>query len=172
MLREGQIHIPSGCAISGVFSRAGRAISGETIIRSIAPMHDRSNGLGGGFAGYGIYPQYADDYAFHLFYDTLDARRACERYLEQYFEIHTYEKIPTRRMPSITGEPMILRYFLTPLSTVLEDSQLDAREYVVQRVLHVNAQIEGAFVFSSGKNMGVFKAVGFPEDVGLSLIHI
>ena len=152
MIREGQEHIPSGCAISGIFSREGRRIGGETIIRSIAPMHDRSNGLGGGFAGYGIYPQYADDYAFHLFYDTPDARRACERYLEQYFEIHTYEKIPTRRMPSITGEPMILRYFLTPLSTVLEDSQLDEREYVVQRVLHVNAQIEGAFVFSSGKN--------------------
>ena len=166
MIREGQEHIPSGCAISGIFSREGRRIGGETIIRSIAPMHDRSNGLGGGFAGYGIYPQYADDYAFHLFYDSPDARRACERYLEQYFDIHSYEKIPTRRMASITHEPMILRYFLLPIKTVLDDSQLDEREYVVQRELHVNSQIEGAFVFSSGKNMGVFKAVGFPEDVG------
>jgi len=26
--------------------------------------------------------------------------------------------------------------------------------------------MNGAYVFSSGKNMGVFKAVGFPEDVG------
>ena len=30
-------------------------------------MHDRSNGLGGGFAGYGIYPEYAEQYAFHVF---------------------------------------------------------------------------------------------------------
>ena len=26
--------------------------------------------------------------------------------------------------------------------------------------------MKGAHVFSSGKNMGVFKAVGYPEDVG------
>src|SRR5699024_9039088 len=26
---------------------------------------------------------------------------------------------------------------------------------------------DGAYVFSSGKNMGTFKAVGFPEDVGV-----
>ena len=31
-------------------------------------MHDRSNGLGGGFAVYGIYPSYADHYAFHVMY--------------------------------------------------------------------------------------------------------
>ena len=37
-------------------------------------MHDRSNGLGGGFAGYGIYPQYADAYAFHIFYDNPEAK--------------------------------------------------------------------------------------------------
>jgi glutamate synthase domain-containing protein 1 len=29
----------------------------------------------------------------------------------------------------------------------------------------INTQIEDAFVFSSGKNMGVFKGVGYPEDI-------
>ena len=29
MLKEGQVRIPSGCAISGVFARDGRPISGE-----------------------------------------------------------------------------------------------------------------------------------------------
>ena len=33
-------------------------------------------------------------------------------------------------------------------------------------VIRMNSQIDGAYVFSSGKNMGVFKAVGYPEDVG------
>ena len=75
MLKEGQIRIPSGCAISGIFSRKGSAISGERIIRSIAVMHDRSNGLGGGFAGYGIYPDYADFYALHVFYDSQTAKQ-------------------------------------------------------------------------------------------------
>ena len=46
-------------------------------------MHDRSNGLGGGFAGYGIYPEYEDYYAFHVFYDTQAAKEACEREFEQ-----------------------------------------------------------------------------------------
>ena len=33
-------------------------MTGETVISGMLPMHDRSNGLGGGFAGYGIYPEY------------------------------------------------------------------------------------------------------------------
>ena len=77
MWKEGQVRIPSGCAISGVISRSGRLMSGDSIVRSIALMHDRSNGLGGGFAGYGIYPQYKEYYALHLFYDTQQTRTAC-----------------------------------------------------------------------------------------------
>jgi len=37
---------------------------------------------------------------------------------------------------------------------------------VVKTVMEINTQIEGAFVASSGKNMGVFKGVGYPEDIG------
>ena len=63
MYQEGEVRIPSGCAVSGMISRSGQRFSGEAMIRSIATMHDRSNGLGGGFAGYGIYPEYKDQYA-------------------------------------------------------------------------------------------------------------
>ena len=73
MQLEGQIRIPSGCAISGIFNKSGKRMSGEAIIESISVMHDRSNGLGGGFAAYGIYPEYKDYYAFHIFYDTVFA---------------------------------------------------------------------------------------------------
>ena len=45
MQKEGQIRIPSGCAISGIFSKNGKLINGEAIRQSIAVMHDRSNGL-------------------------------------------------------------------------------------------------------------------------------
>ena len=41
-------------------------INGSEIIKSIALMHDRSNGLGGGFAAYGIYPEHKDEYAIHV----------------------------------------------------------------------------------------------------------
>ena len=62
--KEGQVRIPAGCAISGIFHKDGARENGTRIIDSIRTMHDRSNGLGGGFAGYGIYPEYADYYAF------------------------------------------------------------------------------------------------------------
>lgn len=54
MKTEGQVRIPSGCAISAVISKEGNKMSGEMITNSMKPMHDRSNGLGGGFAGYGL----------------------------------------------------------------------------------------------------------------------
>ncbi len=166
MLKEGQMRIPSGCAISGMFAKDGRPIGGGEIIKSIAMMHDRSNGLGGGFAGYGIYPQYKDDYALHIFYDSPEARQACEVFLDRHFDMINLSKIPTKTVPSITDQPMIWRYFVRPLPTKLAASQLSEDEFVARSVMRVNTQIAGAYVFSSGKNMGVFKAVGFPEDVG------
>ena len=75
---EGQIRIPSGCAISAVISRDGQRMSGEKIIESMKPMHDRSNGLGGGFAAYGIYPEYKDVFALHMFLEDRAARKSCE----------------------------------------------------------------------------------------------
>lgn len=165
-MKEGQIRIPSGCAISGLFDKSGKLFSGEAMIRSMSVMHDRSNGLGGGFAAYGIYPGYKDYYALHIFYDHIAAKKSCEAFLEQHFDIINLSKIPTRKIREITDEPLIWRYFVTPLPTKLSDSQLDEREFVVKCVFRVNTRIDGAYIFSSGKNMGVFKAVGYPEDVG------
>ena len=166
MLKEGQVRIPSGCAISAVISKEGRKMSGESIIKSMVPMHDRSNGLGGGFAGYGIYPDYKDFYALHLFFDSRDTRKACEALLKEYYEIVKSEYIPTRKLPAITDEPIIYRYFVAPLKSMLANLQLDEKEFVARTVMKINTELKGAYVFSSGKNMGTFKAVGFPEDVG------
>jgi len=141
-------------------------MSGESIIESISVMHDRSNGLGGGFAAYGIYPEYKDYYAFHIFYDTTPAKRECEEFMERHFDIINLSKIPVRKIKEITDEPLIWRYFVSPLPTRLSDSQLDEREFTAKCVFRINTKINGAYVFSCGKNMGVFKAVGFPEDVG------
>ena len=165
-MREGQMRIPSGCAVSGVFHKSGRRTSGEAIMRSIAVMHDRSNGLGGGFAAYGIYPEDKDYYAFHIFYDSTSSKKECEEFLAHHFDIMKHSEIPTRRIKEITDEPLIWRYFVTPLPSKLAQSQLDEREFVVKCVFRINISIAGAYIFSSGKNMGVFKAVGFPEDVG------
>ena len=168
MMLEGQVRIPSGCAISAVISKDGERMTGERIIESMLPMHDRSNGLGGGFAGYGIYPEYKDFYAFHVFFNDNEARVRCEKLLKERFEIVKAEQIPIRKIPEITDIPLIWRYFVAPLASVLSRLQLDEKEYVARTVMHINTKLHGAYVFSSGKNMGTFKAVGFPEDVGRS----
>lgn len=167
MKLEGQVRIPSGCAIAAVISKEGNRMSGDMIVNSMKPMHDRSNGLGGGFAAYGIYPEHKDFYALHMFFDTRSTRKECEAFLKEYFEIVHSEIIPTRKIPEITDEPIIWRYFVAPLKSMLLNLQLDEQEFVVRIVMKINTQMKGAYVFSSGKNMGTFKAVGFPEDVGV-----
>lgn len=166
MKREGEVRIPSGCAVSAVISRDGNLMTGEDVTKSMIPMHDRSNGLGGGFAGYGIYPEYRDFYAFHIFFDSNDSRVECERFLKENFEIVKAESVPIRKIPEITDVPYIWRYFVAPFASVLSRLQLDENTYVARTVMDINTRIKGAYVFSSGKNMGCFKAVGFPEDVG------
>ena len=164
---EGQVRIPSGCAIAAVISREGKRMSGEMITNAMKPMHDRSNGLGGGFAGYGIYPEYKEFYALHMFFDSRATRKECEVFLKERFEIVKSEMIPTRTIPAITDEPIIWRYFVAPLKSLLAAMQLDEKEFVARTVMQINTGMKGAYVFSSGKNMGTFKAVGFPEDVGV-----
>ena len=163
---EGEERIPSGCAIAGIFHKKGGLIGGETIIRAMEPMHDRSNGLGGGFAGYGIYPEYPDCYAFHLFYDNELARESCEKYLKRYFDIASMSVMPVRKMKEVTDAPIIWRYFVSPKAWRCQEEDLDESAYTARHVLDVNSHITGAYIFSSGKNMGVFKGVGFPEDMG------
>ena len=82
---EGQVRIPSGCAVSAMISRDGRRMNGESIIESMVPMHDRSNGLGGGFAAYGIYPEYKDFYALHIFFNDRSCQSECMTLLREYF---------------------------------------------------------------------------------------
>lgn len=165
-LREGNLRIPSGCAIAGIMDRSGQRHDGCDILRSIALMHDRSNGLGGGFAAYGIYPDYADLYAFHVMYESKEARSITEAYLDQFFMSEKQERIPTTEVCSIQDPPDIWRYFVAPHPIKLSMSGLDEAEYTMQHVFHINSSISGAFVASSGKNMGAFKGVGYPEDIG------
>ena len=165
MKKEGEVRISSGCAISGIFCRDERRINGDAIKKSIAMMHARSNGLGGGFAAYGIYPEYKDFFALHIFYDSEGARNETEHFLEKRFDIINLSKIPVRQSEKITDAPLIWRYFITPLPHMLQDSQLDENEYTSRSMIMINDKLDGAYVVSCGKDMGVFKAVGYPEDV-------
>lgn len=156
--------VPSGCAVFGVMSREGRKFDGTTAIKGIGAMRDRSNGLGGGFAAYGIYPEYKDYYCFHVMLESEEAKNSLDQVLEKHFEIWKDEAIPTRPIPEIGPAPILWRYFLSVLNS--KRGERSEEDYIVEKVMKINTTIPGAFIASCGKNMGVFKGVGYPEAVG------
>lgn len=162
------MHNPSGCGISSLMSLKRKLFRGNLVVRSLDNMVERGNGLGAGYAGYGIYPEHEEQYAFHLMYENIDARNFTEEYLSRYFKIFDDEPIPTRPMPGIRTAPIFHRYFVLPTEEALGTniSEHAADEFVVRHVTEINSSQKGAFVVSSGKNMGVFKGVGFPADIG------
>jgi glutamate synthase domain-containing protein 1 len=166
MLKEGQVRIPSGCAISGIIDAKGNRFSGQEIIKSIALMHERSNGLGGGFAAYGIYPQYKDLYALHIFYDNPEIKMKTESFLAEHFNIENAGNIPIRPVSGVINKPLMWRYFVYPKTYMAKEEFIDEAEFTSRCLIRINKEYEGAYVFSSGKNMGAFKGVGYPEDIG------
>lgn len=158
----GDDKVISACSIFGMMDVNGKPFSGEPIFRAMENMHDRGNGLGGGFAIYGLYPNHPDSYAFHIIFTSQSGRRETEQFLETYFKVELTEEIPTRPVDGILDPPMAYRYFVTPR---LNGEEISEDDYVAAKVLQINSRIEDSFVFSSGKNMGVFKGVGFPEQI-------
>ena len=57
------------------------------------------------------------------------------------------------------------RYFFRPNRKLMPRSDTPDDDIVTQIVMTVNTSIAGALVFSSGRNIGVFKASGWPEEV-------
>ncbi len=155
--------VTEACSLFGAMDTSGRRFSGEGVIRAIANMRIRSNGLGGGFAVYGLYPEYADLYAFHIMYLSREGQRETEDFLREKFNLVHHEEVPTRSVPAITNPPLVRRYFLG-VSKNKKDGQ-EEEDYVVSRVMEINTKFQDAFVFSSGKDMGVFKGVGYPEEI-------
>jgi glutamate synthase domain-containing protein 1 len=155
----------SGCSLFGCIHEGGRRFSGELAIRAISAMRERANGLGGGFAGYGIYPEHAREYALHLMYDSEEAKRVAEEYFAQHLTLSASEPLPTRPVPEVSKGPLLWRYF-GALRPADDGEARDEDDRMLSLVMHVNASLPGAFVVSSGKNMGIFKGVGFPEDIG------
>jgi glutamate synthase domain-containing protein 1 len=159
------------CSIFGAMNRDGERFTGKGVMLAIANMHVRGNGLGGGFAAYGIYPEYRDYYAFHLMFtgNSPEAKRSTkigfDAFLCENFDVVSDEEIPHSDEAAVSDPPLIWRYFVLPRKQG-EEALLSDEDYIVKMVMHVNSEIENAHVFSSGKNMGCFKGVGYPEDIG------
>jgi glutamate synthase domain-containing protein 1 len=151
------------CSIFGMIDTSGNRFSGKPVVEAIANMHVRGNGLGGGFAIYGLYPEYANYYAFHIMYLSREGQTKVEDFLRHKFHVIDAKEVPTKPTPGIVNPPLVWRYFLEV--KVGESNGQSEDDYVVDRVMEINTKIEEAFVFSSGKDMAVFKGVGYPEEI-------
>jgi len=151
------------CGLFGMMDTSGRRFSGVDAITAISNMHERGNGLGGGFAVYGLYPQYGEHYAFHVMYLDEAARQEAEALLQDGFRVALAEPVPTRKTHGIQDPPLVWRYFLQVRAQ--NGQKLSHDDYVLEKVMQINTGVRHAFVFSSGKNMAVFKGVGYPEDI-------
>ena len=152
----------AGCSIFGMMNLEGKRFSSRDPVKAISNMHERGNGLGGGFAVYGLYPEHADDYAFHIMYLSKEAKEKTGKLLNESFDVIHEEEIPTREA-NVWNPPFVWRYFIQLGKRKPENQTAD--DYVTEKVMRINTETGKAFVFSSGKNMGVFKGVGFPEDI-------
>jgi len=154
--------VTDACSLFGMMNLEGKRFSSRDPVKAISNMHDRGNGLGGGFAVYGLYPEYKDDYAFHIMYLSKEDKKKTDGLLNESFGIIHDEEVPTKEA-DVWNPPVLWRYFVQPAESKLKDQNAD--DYVMEKVMRINNETGGAFVFSSGKDMGVFKGVGFPEDI-------
>lgn len=158
--------IPAACGTCGILDRERTPFNGEPVMRGMANMHERGNGLGAGYVAYGIYPEMADDYALHLMLTGPAALDRAREYLAQMCVITHDEPIPTRPTPTIEDEPLLWRFFVKPAAEKSAGQDGSEEDFMVNVVMTINLQVDGAYVASSGKNMGIFKGVGYPEPIG------
>lgn len=166
------------CGIVGGIDTTGGTIKGSDFIEAMSVQHDRGNGLGGGFAAYGIYPEFDRYYALHIACNNEKSAKRADEFIRSHLYVKIAEDMPTKDVKNIPWHPLLKRYFtfpgpsnedlklsnLGPTTVHDEKAMLDA--YMKKFVFNFNSTIPEAFVMSCGKNMGVFKGVGYPEDIG------
>jgi glutamate synthase domain-containing protein 1 len=162
--RYGDDKVYDACGLIGIMDVDGGTFSGHDIVTGIVNMTERGNGLGSGFAVYGCYPEHADCYALHVMYTDATSRTEIEALLRSSFDLIHSEEVPTHPTFGLHNTPLMWRYFVHVTDDPERDPQ-DEDEYIVSKVMQINTSGLGAYVYSSGKNLGVFKGVGFPEQI-------
>ncbi|MBL7201930.1 MAG: glutamine amidotransferase family protein [Anaerolineae bacterium] len=153
------------CGLIGVMDVTGERFSGHDIVKGIVNMTERGNGLGSGFAAYGCYPEHADCYALHVMYTESESRPQVEALINESFILVHDEEVPHNPTPGLHHPPLIWRYFVRVDESDPNRDPQDESEYVVSKVMAVNTAGLGAYIYGSGKDVGVFKGVGHPEQI-------
>ncbi|HDR74295.1 MAG TPA: hypothetical protein ENN85_10395 [Methanoculleus sp.] len=154
------------CGIISVIDRARQPMDGSSIKQALALMNERGSGEGAGYAVYGAYPEFADCFAIHVFFDSIvETKPALDALLETWGAVVHDEEIPTFPLPGLKKTHTPWRYFFKPDARLMAGSVCPEDDIVTSLVMKANTGLPGVLIVSSGKNIGVFKAAGWPEDV-------
>jgi len=182
-----------GCGVIGVACSA--PIEGRYLLPPLLQMHNRGNGKGGGIAAVGFSAKQLsvserilrDYYLMQVAYLDPRSRDAVETYfINRHFNVHLAEKVPSiqnyRSIGLEVKPPDVWRYFvradevemekfaarnnLEGLDAVeLEGEFIHRKSYNLNKKYYASLGERKAFVLSHGKNMMVFKIVGYAEQV-------
>ncbi|MHA1214208.1 MAG: hypothetical protein ACTSPG_02865 [Candidatus Hodarchaeales archaeon] len=181
-----------GCGVIG--AACSIPITGKVFLESLVQMKNRGNGKGGGVALLGLSAEQMgvskeilqEDYILQVAYIDRSCRSEVEeKYIRAKFEIHAegwvetitdYKKIGLEVKP-----PSIYRYFvrvkrdvlddfmkendLVTLSDDAEDEFIFQNTYLLNKQYYASLGKKRAFVLSHGKDMLVFKLVGYGHQV-------
>ena len=148
------------CGIAAFINIDGKLVDGRKIVRMITTIKDRENGLGAGYALYGLFPEQADLYCIQLLLDNKDALQRVRDYFKDKVRVVKDEEVYTQRVSTMREPyPLIWRFFVEPQQKENEQA------YMIRLVMYINAEIDGAFCMSSGKNMAVFKGNGWSDEI-------
>lgn len=157
-----------GCGIAGCISVQGKKTSGEGITRMLTTMSERENGLGAGYACYGLFPDRRDQFCIQLLLDDEESKCVVDEFLKDHADVRKDEKVYTRKVRTLSPPyPLVWRYFIKPADKRewRGNSNLSEEDYVVKLVMHINRNVEGAFCVSSGKDMAIFKGSGYSYEI-------
>lgn len=167
-IRRGIGYQLGGCGIAGCLSVDGDLISGEKIATMLTTMSERENGLGAGYACYGLFPDRRDEFCLQFFFDDEEVKNSVEEFLKDHGNVTKDERVFTKKSTTLKPPfPLVWRFFFKPVERRewRGNQKLSEEDYVVRLVMHVNEQIEGAFCISSGKDMAVFKGNGYSFEI-------
>lgn len=147
----------SSCAIGGMLDMDGELFTGETIAEMMSVMEERENGLGAGYAAYGLFPDLKEYYCLQVILDDFQAKEDVGSFLDQYTDIVQEEKVKVDE-DVFKEYPLVWRFFVDPLGE-------DADDVMKNIMMYVNCSIKGAFCLSGGKDMAVFKGNGWATEI-------
>ncbi|MDW7652158.1 MAG: glutamine amidotransferase family protein [Bacillota bacterium] len=153
------------CGIAGLISQKRVKENGRRIKNAIVLQNDRGNGLGAGYAAYGIYPGYEELYALLIMASSESSMEQAGTFIRRWFTVHKQEPVPVWDKV-ICDHPYFQRFFVEPgVNVVYRSKGQSDDDFVVEKMMELNKEVYGAYACSTGRDMGVFKGVGTPLDI-------